>query len=72
LGQAVYIFSSAVSITILGGDRMEQEELRLPLTQEGVTRPAEGNIATGLVWGILISIPLWISVIGWITGIWKF
>ncbi|NQX45372.1 hypothetical protein HQN87_08510 [Paenibacillus tritici] len=51
---------------------MEQEELRLPLTQEGITRPAEGNIATGLVWGVLISIPLWISVIGWVMGIWKF
>ncbi|QSF46128.1 hypothetical protein [Paenibacillus tianjinensis] len=50
---------------------MEQEELRLPLTQESVTRPAEGNIATGLVWGILISIPLWISVFGWIMGIWR-
>lgn len=50
---------------------MEQEELRLPLTQESTTRPAEGNIATGLVWGILISIPLWISVFGWIMGIWR-
>ncbi|MNY44913.1 hypothetical protein D3C86_1799820 [compost metagenome] len=71
MGQSVYIFSSTVTIDILGGDRMEQEELRLPLTQESVTRPAEGNIATGLVWGILISIPLWISVFGWITGIWR-
>ncbi|WP_238655035.1 MULTISPECIES: hypothetical protein [Paenibacillus] len=51
---------------------MEQEELRLPLAQESMSRPAEGNIATGLVWGVLISIPLWISLIGWITGIWKF
>ncbi|ULO06333.1 hypothetical protein H1230_25465 [Paenibacillus sp. 19GGS1-52] len=50
---------------------MEQEELRLPLQQEGVLRPAEGNIATGLVWGILISIPLWISLIGWFMRIWR-
>ncbi|WP_169834311.1 hypothetical protein [Paenibacillus donghaensis] len=47
---------------------MEQEELRLPLQQEKITRPAEGNIATGLIWGILISIPLWISLIGWFMG----
>jgi hypothetical protein len=71
LGRAVYIFSSAVTIDILGGDRMEQEKLSLPLQQEGVKRPVEGNIATGLVWGLLISIPLWISVIGWIMGIWR-
>ena len=50
---------------------MEQEELSIPLKQESVVRPAEGNIATGLVWGILISIPLWISVIGWIMGFWR-
>ncbi|MBW4084013.1 hypothetical protein [Paenibacillus sp. S150] len=50
---------------------MEQEELRLPIKQEGMTRPAEGNIASGLVWGILISIPLWISVIGWVMGFWR-
>ncbi|MEK4464689.1 hypothetical protein MHB56_21065 [Paenibacillus sp. FSL H8-0315] len=49
---------------------MEQEELSIPLKQENVVRPAEGNIATGLIWGILISIPLWISVIGWILGFW--
>lgn len=48
---------------------MKQEELRLPLQQESILLPAEGNIATGLVWGILISIPLWISVFGWIMGI---
>lgn len=70
-GQAVYIFSSTVTIRILGGDRMEQEELSIPLKQESVVRPAEGNIATGLVWGILISVPLWISVIGWIMGFWR-
>lgn len=51
---------------------MEQEELRLPLAQEGMIRPTEGNIATGLVWGVLISIPLWISLIGWMMGIWNF
>lgn len=50
---------------------MEQEKLRLPLAQEGVKHQTEGNIATGLLWGILISIPLWISVIGWFMGIWK-
>jgi hypothetical protein len=71
LGRAIYIFSSAVTIDILGGDRMEQDELSIPLKQENVVRPAEGNIATGLVWGILISIPLWISVIGWILGFWR-
>ncbi|WP_410513982.1 hypothetical protein PaeBR_06065 [Paenibacillus sp. BR2-3] len=50
---------------------MEQEELRLQLNPEKIVRPAEGNIATGLLWGILISIPLWISVFGWIMGIWR-
>lgn len=50
---------------------MEQEELRLPLKQENVKRPVEGNIANGLVWGVLISIPLWISVIGWGMSIWR-
>jgi hypothetical protein len=50
---------------------LEQEELRLPLNTETMVRPAEGNIATGLLWGILISIPLWISVFGWIMGIWR-
>ncbi|MDQ0195135.1 hypothetical protein [Paenibacillus wynnii] len=50
---------------------MEPEELRLPLNQESVVRPAEGNIAAGLMWGVLISIPLWISVFGWATGIFR-
>lgn len=49
---------------------MEQEELRLPLNPETtILRPAEGNIATGLLWGVLISIPLWISVFGWVMAI---
>ncbi|WP_191089530.1 MULTISPECIES: hypothetical protein [Paenibacillus] len=47
---------------------MEQEELRLPLQPEAVQRPYDGNIATGMAWGVLISIPLWMSVIGWVTG----
>jgi len=50
---------------------MEPEELRLPLNPESMVRPAEGNIATGLIWGILISIPLWISVFGWVMGIFR-
>ncbi|WP_379132779.1 hypothetical protein [Paenibacillus sp. sgz500958] len=50
---------------------MEQEELRLPLKSEPVVRRTEGNIAKGLIWGLLISIPLWISVLGWIMGIWR-
>lgn len=48
---------------------MEQEELRLPLNSESVVRPSEGNIASGLLWGVLFSIPLWISVFGWVMGI---
>ncbi|MCL6601369.1 MAG: hypothetical protein K6T94_00705 [Paenibacillus sp.] len=49
---------------------MEPEELRLPLNPEAVVvRPVEGNIGAGLIWGILISIPLWISIFGWATGI---
>lgn len=48
---------------------MEQEELRLPLKQqESAPRPREGNIAAGLVWGVLISVPLWISIFGWFLG----
>lgn len=26
----------------------------------------EGNFAIGMAWGTLLSIPLWISIIGWI------
>lgn len=26
----------------------------------------EGNLAVGLMWGILLSIPLWMSLLGWI------
>ncbi|MDF2557921.1 MAG: hypothetical protein K0R71_1749 [Bacillales bacterium] len=25
----------------------------------------EGSLFTGLLWGTLLSIPLWISIIGW-------
>ena len=50
---------------------MEPEELRLSLNPESMVRPAEGNIATGLTWGILISIPLWISVLGWGMSIFR-
>jgi hypothetical protein len=26
----------------------------------------EGNIIVGLFWGTLFSIPLWISIVGWV------
>jgi hypothetical protein len=31
-----------------------------------------GNFTTGFTWGILLSIPLWLSFIGWIKIIYKF
>jgi hypothetical protein len=32
----------------------------------------EGNIIVGLFWGTLFSIPLWISIFGWVKIIRKF
>ena len=29
-------------------------------------REDEGNLAKGLLWGLLFSIPLWLSILGWI------
>ena len=29
-------------------------------------RENEGNLFAGLFWGALFSIPLWISIIGWV------
>jgi hypothetical protein len=26
----------------------------------------EGSFVTGLYWGILLSVPLWISLVGWV------
>ncbi|MFD1775624.1 hypothetical protein [Paenibacillus rhizophilus] len=43
----------------------KHENLRLPLKQESVKVHTEGHFSAGLLWGILISIPLWISLIGW-------
>jgi hypothetical protein len=27
----------------------------------------EGNFAFGMLWGVSLSIPLWISIIGWVN-----
>jgi hypothetical protein len=32
----------------------------------------EGNVIIGLFWGILFSIPLWISIFGWVKIIREF
>lgn len=32
---------------------------------EGMQNYEEGNVAKGMVWGISLSIPLWISLLGW-------
>lgn len=50
---------------------MEQDKIVVPLNQGKAERSLEGNIASGLFWGILISIPLWISIFGWILGFGK-
>lgn len=26
----------------------------------------DGNFAVGMVWGVSLSIPLWISIFGWV------
>ncbi|WP_155986922.1 hypothetical protein [Paenibacillus durus] len=46
----------------------KQENLRLPLQQESMRAHSEGRFSAGLLWGILISIPLWISLLGWIIS----
>lgn len=43
----------------------KQQNLRLPLKQESVKVHTEGRFSAGLLWGLLLSIPLWISIIGW-------
>ncbi|MDT3425922.1 putative membrane protein [Paenibacillus forsythiae] len=49
----------------------KQENLRLPLKQEGAKAHTGGRFSVGLLWGILISIPLWISLLGWIMSFTK-
>lgn len=49
----------------------KRENLGWPLQQEGVGTPTEGRFSIGLTWGLLLSIPLWISSIGWIMTLVK-
>ncbi|MDP4096904.1 hypothetical protein OIN60_08990 [Paenibacillus sp. P96] len=45
---------------------MDRNELKL-LAKVKEARPhGEGRFATGMLWGTLISVVLWISIIGWI------
>jgi hypothetical protein len=31
----------------------------------------EGNFVVGMYWGLLLSLPLWVSLLGWVRLIWK-
>lgn len=47
------------------------QNLRLPLSQESMKVQTEGRFSVGLLWGVLLSIPLWISSIGWFITLTK-
>ena len=40
---------------------------RLP--QEATPMNKDGNFVIGLLWGSTLSIPLWVSLIGWVWSI---
>lgn len=51
---------------------MNWNELKLLAKLKQARPRGEGRFATGILWGTLISVVLWISIIGWIMAIFKF
>ncbi|MDO7905363.1 hypothetical protein Q5741_02920 [Paenibacillus sp. JX-17] len=48
---------------------MKKEDLNLQIALENGIHQPDGNVAAGLMWGALISVPLWISILGWISSL---
>ncbi|WP_226001905.1 hypothetical protein [Paenibacillus sp. BJ-4] len=50
---------------------MNWNQMKLRLKFGNALPKTEGNFSVGIVFGLLISIMLWISIIGWIMLIFK-
>lgn len=50
---------------------MNWNELKLRMKIAHVRPEGEGSFSAGILWGTLISVVLWISIIGWAISIFK-
>ncbi|MGG1618185.1 hypothetical protein ACIFQM_06175 [Paenibacillus sp. NRS-1782] len=50
---------------------MNWNQMKLRMKFGHAVPKSEGNFSVGIVWGVLISAVLWVSIIGWFMLIFK-